>query len=539
STCYNRTVPFPLPETRDFPPLFNRLQSGSQLRSNSCPTTRSVTVKQFDDLNPLKKSNVRVNDEIIPKPTDINVGEKQIKVSIQRQHPYQSHISFCALFPTYHSPDDPDTGVRAASKLPINPLLPANASKVILLSKTKGAAYRHELLDIPMETRRNVAIWPGQSGFQNHIKPVKGDTQEFYPQPLKTLCPNQTLRDWKNTLLERTANALRNLEKSQWLTSYQLNYTGSGPTNPIKLDDFNEKTISLITGEMNPYTAQLRERSYPVLMPSQPLEGCRARILQNQCRLENPCSIMHPLSFPPEPQDVGMTAERNPMLDNMQHKPYIANQTDEVIKYNQVSKSGQTRQVVFNNTANMCCKRSCVYKISESNGSKPQTNINKPASRVIETESTQLDLHNFQAALQEKETNKRALSNNRIQNYVVENSPFEFKCTAPPSAYETDRPVNFEQTKKDFEEEEKIKQGSCLIPSIRPRFSRGTTGYGVKRISRDLGSDLLELHDSFSRTKANRNFRESLQDAPVDLRENLHTGRKHFFYGFNSYYFHN
>lgn len=32
---------------------------------------------------------------------------------------------------------------------------------------------------------------------------------------------------------------------------------GTGPTNPIKLDDFNEKTITLITGEMNPYTAQL------------------------------------------------------------------------------------------------------------------------------------------------------------------------------------------------------------------------------------------------------------------------------------------
>lgn len=32
---------------------------------------------------------------------------------------------------------------------------------------------------------------------------------------------------------------------------------GTGPTNPINLDDFNEKTISLITGEMNPHTAQL------------------------------------------------------------------------------------------------------------------------------------------------------------------------------------------------------------------------------------------------------------------------------------------
>lgn len=65
-------------------------------------------------------------------------SEKQIKVSIRRENPYQSHIPYCAMFPTFHCPDDPDTGVRAASKLPINPLLPANAPQVTLLSKSKG-----------------------------------------------------------------------------------------------------------------------------------------------------------------------------------------------------------------------------------------------------------------------------------------------------------------------------------------------------------------------------------------------------------------
>ncbi|XP_053483958.1 uncharacterized protein LOC128609500 [Ictalurus furcatus] len=34
----------------------------------------SITVEQYYDLTPSKKSNVRVNDEIIPKPSDINVG---------------------------------------------------------------------------------------------------------------------------------------------------------------------------------------------------------------------------------------------------------------------------------------------------------------------------------------------------------------------------------------------------------------------------------------------------------------------------------
>ncbi|XP_053092892.1 uncharacterized protein C7orf31-like [Pangasianodon hypophthalmus] len=321
------------------------------------------------------------------------------------------------------------------------------------------------------------------------------------------------------------------------------------------MDDFNEKTITMITGEMNPYTVQLRERSYPVLLPPRSLEGRRARTLQNQRRLESPCPPYSP-SFPPEPPDAGMvftqthgplntTAERIPVLDNSQHKPYLASLKDEVFKSNQVNESSQTCQVVFNNTAYMCdvcCKRNCVCKLSESDGTKPQTNINKPALTVYETENTKLEpvfaQHTFQAVPQEKEMNQRDLSYSRTQNHVVENNPFELKCTAPPSAKETDRRVRFEQTETDFEEVGKIKQGSCTIPSICPCFSRGTFGYGVKR-SRDLGSDLLELQDSFSRTKAHRIFSESLQDATVDLRDNHHTGRKHFFYGLNSYYFHN
>lgn len=30
-----------------------------------------------------------------------------------------------------------------------------------------GSAYRHELIEIPMETSRESATWPGQNGYQN------------------------------------------------------------------------------------------------------------------------------------------------------------------------------------------------------------------------------------------------------------------------------------------------------------------------------------------------------------------------------------
>lgn len=239
------------------------------------------------------------------------------------------------------------------------------------------------------------------------------------------------------------------------------------------------------------------------------------------------------------------TIERKPIRDNTQDQRYGASLEDEVFKSSQVHKSSQTSQVLFNNTAYMSdvsCERNCVCKSSESDGARPRMSLNKPALTVNETEDAApnpfLAPHTFQVAPQEEEMNRRTLAKSRTQNYGGENNPFEVKCTAPPSAEETDRHVCFEQSEKDFEEEEKIKQGPCIIPAVRPRFSRGAFGYGVKRSRRDLGSDLLELQDSFSQTKAHRIFHESLQDATVDLRDNHHTGRKHVFYGLNSYYYH-
>lgn len=59
-----------------------------------------------------------------------------------------------------------------------------------------------------------------------HPKPLKGEGQVFYPTPPKTVLPNPKLRDWDLTLSERTSNMLKNLEKTHWLTSYQVHFTG-------------------------------------------------------------------------------------------------------------------------------------------------------------------------------------------------------------------------------------------------------------------------------------------------------------------------
>lgn len=62
---------------------------------------------------------------------------------------------------------------------------------------------------------------------------------------------------------------------------------------------------------------------------------------------------------------------------------------------------------------------------------------------------------------------------------------------------------------------------------------------GIRSVSGDgLISSLKDLQDSFSKTQAHRNFHNSITLTPVNLRDNVCTGRRHDFYGINSYYLH-
>jgi len=68
-----------------------------------------------------------------------------------------------------------------------------------------------------------------------------GGRQQYYPIPPKTVVPNLQDRSPNMKLSGRTANSLRNIERDQWQTTYDMNHTGLGPANPLKLDNFNEK----------------------------------------------------------------------------------------------------------------------------------------------------------------------------------------------------------------------------------------------------------------------------------------------------------
>uniref|UniRef100_A0A3B3WDR3 Uncharacterized protein n=1 Tax=Poecilia mexicana TaxID=48701 RepID=A0A3B3WDR3_9TELE len=190
-----------------------------------------------------------------------DMKERTIKTATLKEHPYSSHISRFAMFPSFLSPDDPERGVRAASQRFINPLVPNKPPDVSLLSKTIGGPYRHEILENPVKSRKMAVSWTGENGFLD----VR-ETQIFYPAPPKTILPNPKLRQWDLSLSERTSNILRNLERELWITSYQMDFTGEKPAG------FSLEIWMHINIDLN------FKSSCPVFVPSKPKAGRRQRL---------------------------------------------------------------------------------------------------------------------------------------------------------------------------------------------------------------------------------------------------------------------
>ncbi|XP_067456298.1 sperm-associated microtubule inner protein 4 [Thunnus thynnus] len=465
-----------------------------------------------------KRSKVRLNDQLIPKPSDINMTEKMIKIATPKEHPYASHISRFAMFPSFHSPDDPDTGVRAASQPFLNPLIPTGAPDVTLLSKTIGGPYWHEILETPNRIRRKAAVWTGEHGFLNHAKPLKGDGQVFYPTPPNIVLPNPKLRDWNFTLSERTSNMLKNMERTHWVTSYQMHYTGSGPANPLKIDDFKEK-MSDLTG-MTSHAALLRERSYPVFVPSKPREGWRRRqgshVGRSTCSpavaiLQSPSLALNQGTasatiHQQRPQEITAKHNEAPDPNQMGHSQSEYSSGSIEAMSTELSQEVLRKQKAKSKSSAYQGreKENCKVKFDESlmQESVSQRSQEANAAQIADTEKP-VDLHN-------RESHAELLSRAASEEKKL------------PEGKELPRSIS----------NPCILPRPPVLPGIRPVGRAGTVGRGGAALS------LLDLQDSFSKSEAHRNFNSSSTRAAVNLRDNVVTGKKHDFYGINCFYLH-
>ncbi|XP_072317589.1 uncharacterized protein [Eucyclogobius newberryi] len=179
----------------------------------------------------------------IPKPTDINMGEKILKVPTPKEHPYASHIPRYSMFPSYSS-----------SVCDVHGTEPNSAPDVTLLSKTKGNAYRHELLKPPTRTKKAVTWAEEHAGFLEYPKTLKGKSQVFYPTPTTLVRPKL-----KHDLVpssDETRKMLENQERTHWITSYQMHYSGYEKGH-LKMD-FRQKHIR--PSGRNAHTAPQRDK---------------------------------------------------------------------------------------------------------------------------------------------------------------------------------------------------------------------------------------------------------------------------------------
>ncbi|KAL3836233.1 hypothetical protein ACJMK2_021672 [Sinanodonta woodiana] len=243
-------------------------------------------IDQFYRLTQLKLSNVRSNDELLPEPQASDMGAVLINRTFPAEHPYSGHISRTAIFPKFDSPEDPKRGINARAIQPINAEMPATAYDVKIVHKTKGFGDRREIQALPKESEKRALEWNGETGFNQLVK-AHGGRQQYYPIPPKVVTPNLQNRWPEMRVSMRTANALRNMERDQWQTTYDLNHTGIGPSNPKKLDNLGDKIQTLEVYGIEDDT--LYPRSINTFDPPRPYQGRIARTLlqkpQNQMPL--------------------------------------------------------------------------------------------------------------------------------------------------------------------------------------------------------------------------------------------------------------
>jgi len=299
--------------------------------SENDPTKSDL--QRIYDVTMLKKSDVRLNDELLPKCPSSEMNRLLIDKPFPAEHPYASHAPRFALFPDYSSPDDPYTGDSFRSEPPKNISKAASSYDVKIESKAKGFSRRHETQVSPSDKNKKPLQWLGEFGFPNLRKSAGSGRQPYYPTPTKLVHPNLLIREEDQRIELRTANALRNVEREQHKTTYDYNFTEQGPSNAMQLDDYHEKLKEEISDGINKRNRSLKAASSATPTMSRPLEGRYARLLQNRRLLtsnirykeDNPVpdrsdvmdlrtysSLPHDLSSSDDQMWVKIQSEKNP-----------------------------------------------------------------------------------------------------------------------------------------------------------------------------------------------------------------------------------
>ncbi|XP_036614643.1 uncharacterized protein C7orf31 homolog [Trichosurus vulpecula] len=533
---YGAMVPISLPEEHrpksEPPRLFSK--GHKHYGFGGDPWPRGVPIQQFYHVTQNKKSNLYNNDSLLPKPP--NTIAEPLNMGFPIGHPYQTHISRCAMFPSFTSPKDMNTGLAVSAKQPFPASMPTGPYETIVLKETKGNPYRHEILDFPSDSRKKALHWPGQHMYYDFPRRIHKNTQIFYPKPPKLLAPNTTLTTLDPLLSLKEANIRRNLERSHWITSYTHDFTGSGPVNPLELDDFHEKEVATLTGQIG-FDPPPQEQSHPAFLPTRPLEGRIARILHGR-RPRDSIVIEQRLPLCPEctpsvlcrvhsvvPSHAEMMLVKGSTPTGPVARKIQISEIEEMIRDRVMPPSPYAFPPHCKTKEDM----DDFYKIYEPN----------PCPKITDTYRNdalywrQLSIRpTFPMCVEPEDfLYYDNMKRSPLDQYIVWRNPIGL---SKPSIL----PELAEQ-KPPFSPCHRFINKSQEYPQIPDSGSQEEKDpHPNVRVARPQ-TCLLELQDSFSKTDARRRFQESVTEHQKDLRDNEHLGMRHNFYNYNAYYFFN
>ncbi|XP_055974569.1 sperm-associated microtubule inner protein 4 [Sorex fumeus] len=527
---YGRLIPISLPEERKSKYVPHYIKGHQHFGYGGDNWQRKHPLDQCYYVTKNKKSDAFENDSLLPKPPNSTVEE--ICSPYPMEHPYHTHISRGAMFPTFTSPKDQYTGLKARNRLPFPPTIPTKHYDTTKIMKTRGNPYRYEQIEYPMDSKKRALTWPGQNAYYDLPKCAMKSKPVFYPKPPKTFAPNSTLNSWDPVNSSKEANIQRNIEKSHWISSHNHDYTGLGPMNPLEMDDYQEKAAAELTGQTG-FDPEPQEKFHSVIKPARPLEGRIARLMQSR-RCREPAAVHQKLPPCPDctpkvpctfhtfiPRSAELMAFQNSTPLSIIHKtPDVEDRIKE--EQNLLSPYTRLPSCTTKDMSRICGIKK-FPKITDTKKMeelywrqallRPQTvSYGNPDLSYIPYDHFKSSLRDQFAPCQNAaaSTSKSSISQNKLDS----------------DAFNLEKYLNKSEDPLNTNMENCEETGSFVGWIPRARDSKPHR-------------DLLELKNSFSKSSAHKQFHKSYLQDHKDLRDKDRSGMRHQFYGHNSHYFYN
>ncbi|XP_046843406.1 uncharacterized protein C7orf31-like isoform X2 [Xenia sp. Carnegie-2017] len=108
------------------------------------PYPRGHPFHQCYELTSLKKSDLRSNDELIPRPSTTQLHEKQIKIEFPQEHPLSSHMCRHEIFPKSDASDVVDPLSHEEDPQPMRSYV-SSKNDTFVVKKIMGNSARREI----------------------------------------------------------------------------------------------------------------------------------------------------------------------------------------------------------------------------------------------------------------------------------------------------------------------------------------------------------------------------------------------------------